>query len=186
MLLCYYVCVMLDFPNLTLSLDDINMLKALTLNVLTSGYDMEKGSRPLAIIYCIYYRLMKTNLNPQAIFKNPHESTLLIQSSTQNATISITKMIRWDDITLPNEWLLENVAKLANVVNRSMDVDLIQQYLDGTVKINFVDLNISGRVQRPLVIEERRNSFASSVTTEGFQKRDRNIDDLLASSSDLK
>jgi hypothetical protein len=29
------------FPNLTLSLDDINILKALTSNVLTSGYDME-------------------------------------------------------------------------------------------------------------------------------------------------
>jgi hypothetical protein len=29
------------FPNLTLSLDDINILKALTLNVLTSGYDIE-------------------------------------------------------------------------------------------------------------------------------------------------
>jgi hypothetical protein len=42
------------FPNLTLSLDDINILKALTLNVLTSGYDMEEGSRPLAIIYRIY------------------------------------------------------------------------------------------------------------------------------------
>jgi hypothetical protein len=39
------------FPNLTLSLDDINILKALTLNVLTSGYDMEEGSRPLTIIY---------------------------------------------------------------------------------------------------------------------------------------
>jgi hypothetical protein len=52
------------FPNLTLSLDDINILKALTLYVLTFGYDMEESSRPLAIIYQIYYRLMKTNLDP--------------------------------------------------------------------------------------------------------------------------
>jgi hypothetical protein len=43
------------FPNLTLSLDDINILKTLTLNVLSSGYDMEEGSKPLAIIYRIYY-----------------------------------------------------------------------------------------------------------------------------------
>jgi hypothetical protein len=55
------------FPNLTLSLDDINILKALTLNVLTSGYNMEEGSRPLTIIYRIYYRLLKTNLDPQAV-----------------------------------------------------------------------------------------------------------------------
>jgi hypothetical protein len=39
------------FPNLTISLDDVNVLKALTLNVLTFGYDMEEGNRPLAIIY---------------------------------------------------------------------------------------------------------------------------------------
>jgi hypothetical protein len=38
------------FPNLSLSLDDVNMLKALTLNVLTSGYNMEEGNRPLTII----------------------------------------------------------------------------------------------------------------------------------------
>jgi hypothetical protein len=68
---------------------------------------------------------MKTNLNPQAIFKDPKGSTLLIQSSTQDATISTPKMIRWDDFTLPNEWLLENVSKPANVVTRSTDVDLI-------------------------------------------------------------
>jgi hypothetical protein len=43
------------FPNLTISLDDINILKVLTLYVLTSGYDMEEGSKPLVIIYRIYY-----------------------------------------------------------------------------------------------------------------------------------
>ena len=51
------------FLNLILSLDDINILSALTLNVLTYGYDIEEGSRPFAIIYRIYYRLMKTNLD---------------------------------------------------------------------------------------------------------------------------
>jgi hypothetical protein len=66
------------FPNLTISLDDINILKALTLNVLTSGYDMEEGSKPLSIIYRIYYKLMKTNLDPQAVIKNAGQSTLLI------------------------------------------------------------------------------------------------------------
>ena len=118
------------FPNLTLSLDDINMLKALTLNVLTSSYDMEEGSKPLTIIYRIYYRLMKTNLNPQVVIKDSGGSTLLIQSSTQDANILTPKMIRWDEISLPNEWLLENVAKPSQVVTDTFNVDLIQQYLD--------------------------------------------------------
>jgi hypothetical protein len=70
------------FPNLTLALNDIHILKALTLNVLTSGYDMKKGSRNLAIIYRIYYKLLKTNLDPCVVIKNAGNSTLLIQSST--------------------------------------------------------------------------------------------------------
>ena len=77
------------FPNMSVSLDDINFLDALTLNIKTKGYDMREGSRPLAIIYRIYYKLMKTSLNPQAIFRDPQGSTMLIQSSTQDATISI-------------------------------------------------------------------------------------------------
>jgi hypothetical protein len=32
------------FPNLTLALNDIHIFKALTLNVVTSGYDVEEGS----------------------------------------------------------------------------------------------------------------------------------------------
>jgi hypothetical protein len=91
------------FPNMSVSLDDIHVLKSLTLNLQTKGYDMEEGSRPLAIIYRIYYWLMKTNLNPQAIFKDPNGCTLLIQSSTQNASISVPKMIQWDKLTLPDE-----------------------------------------------------------------------------------
>ena len=70
------------FPNLTLALNFIHILKALTLNVLTSGYDMKEGSRPLAIIYQIYYKLLKTNLDPGVVIKNSSNSTLLIQTST--------------------------------------------------------------------------------------------------------
>jgi hypothetical protein len=77
------------FPNLTLALNDVNIVNTLTLNVLTSGYNMTKGSKPLAIIYHIYYKLLKTNLNPQAVIKNTGNSTLLIQSSTQDANIRI-------------------------------------------------------------------------------------------------
>jgi hypothetical protein len=167
------------FSNLTLSLDDINILKALTLNVLTSGYDMEEGSRPLAIIYRIYYKLMKTNLDPQAVIKSAGQSILLIQSSIHDVNIQIPKMIRWDEINLPNEWLLENVSKPPRVVNDSSSLDYIQQYLDGSVKINFSDLNISNRIQRPLLDNERRNSFAGSTTTEGLHKRDKEIEDLI-------
>ena len=53
----YFNC----YPNLTLALDDPNIVKALTLNIASSGYIMEEGSKSLALIYCIYYRLLVLN-----------------------------------------------------------------------------------------------------------------------------
>jgi hypothetical protein len=117
---------------------------------------------------------------------HPNGCTLLIKSSTQNASISVPKMIQWDKLTLPNEWLLENVSKPANMATTSSNVDIIEQYLNGDVKINFADLYPSGHVQRPLANENRRNSFASSATIEGIRRKDKEIDDLLAIASKLK
>ena len=58
-------------PDLTLSLDDGALEKALTLKINTIGYQMIEGSRLLALVYRIYYKLLKTNLNPQALLKDP-------------------------------------------------------------------------------------------------------------------
>ena len=42
-------------------------MDALTLNVKTDDYYMKDGLEPLAIIYRIYYKLMKTTLDPQTM-----------------------------------------------------------------------------------------------------------------------
>ena len=46
----YFNC----YPDISLALDDPNIVKGLTLNILTSGYDMDEGSKPFALIYRIY------------------------------------------------------------------------------------------------------------------------------------
>jgi hypothetical protein len=56
--------------------------------------------------------------------------------------------------------------------------------LDGSVKISFSDLNISNRIQRPLLMDEKRIFFAGSTTTEGLHTRDKEIEDLVFSSHD--
>ena len=70
----YFNC----YLDLTLALDDLNIVKALTLNIASSGYHMEKGSKPFTLIYRIYYRLLGTQINPS--------ETMLIQCSTQCST----------------------------------------------------------------------------------------------------
>ena len=77
----YFNC----YPNFALSLSNRNIMDALTLNIKTNGYYMKEGSEPLAIIYRIYYKLMKTTLDPQSIVDpSPKGQTLLLQASTRN------------------------------------------------------------------------------------------------------
>ena len=85
----YFDC----YPDISLALDDPNIVKALTLNVLTSGYDMDEGSKPFALIYRIHYRLLGTQFNPYARIRDPESKTMLIQCSTPDAKVQIPKMI---------------------------------------------------------------------------------------------
>ena len=80
----YFNC----YLDLTLTLDDPNIVKALTLNIASSGYHMEEGSKPFALIYHIYYKLMGTQMNPCAMIpREPSGKTMLIQCSTPDAKI---------------------------------------------------------------------------------------------------
>ena len=87
----YFNC----YPNFFLILSDRNIMDALTLNVKTDGYYMKKGSKPLAIIYRIYYKLMKTTLDPQSMVEpSPKGHTLLLQASTLNSRLRVPQQIQ--------------------------------------------------------------------------------------------
>ena len=99
---------------------------------------MEEGSKPSTLIYRIYYRLLGTQLNLGArINREPAGKTMLIQCSTPDAKVQVPKMIHWQDVKLPTEWLLEQETPLAKPAFDELDLTHIQQYLDVTVKISF-------------------------------------------------
>ena len=162
----YFNC----YPDITLALDDPNIVKALTLNIASSGYHMEEGSKPFALIYRIYYKLLGTQLNPCArINREPAGKTMLIQCSTLDAKVQVPKMIQWQDVKLPTEWLLEQESPLAKPAFDDLDLTNIQQYLDGTEKISFQN-------NQPLRINEGRHSF---VGFESISKRDQDLNEFL-------
>ena len=105
--------------------------------------NMLEGSHSIALIYRIYYKCMKINLNVHALVKNLKDKTLLIQSSTNNANVRIPKPILWKDINLPSVWLLDNESYQSKIQNDTVNLEYIQQYLDGTVKISFDDLRLN-------------------------------------------
>ena len=79
-------------------------------------------------------------------------------------------MIQCQDINLPKEWLLEQETPPTKPVFDELDLDHIQQYLDGTFKISFHD-------NKPLRINEGRHSFARS---ESISKRDQDLNEFFA------
>jgi hypothetical protein len=98
---------------------------------------MMKNALPLNIVYRIYYKLMKTTLEPHALLESSNGQTLLLQCNTQNSTICIPKQICWDDIILPNKWILENLVPLPKIENNVTNLDYITQTNDGTIGLNF-------------------------------------------------
>ena len=127
--------------DLTLSLDDGAPEKALTLKINTSGYHMIEESRHIALVYRIYYKLLKTNLNPQALTKDPKDQTLLLQASNEDINVNVPKMIKWKDIKLPEEWDLPNkmpptIPKPINIAETD-NLESVTQFHDGTIKIRF-------------------------------------------------
>ena len=88
---------------------------------------MHDGSHTLALIYRIYYKYIKTNLNVHALIKSPKDKTLLIQSSLEHANIQIPKTILWKDIELPSHWMLDNENRSSNFQrSRVVDLDHVQ------------------------------------------------------------
>ncbi|KAI8571991.1 hypothetical protein RHMOL_Rhmol01G0164100 [Rhododendron molle] len=147
--------------HLDRGLKDKNILKALTLNIQTAGAitNMLEGIHPLALIYRIYYKCMKTNLNIHALVKSPKDKTVLIQSNT-NANIQVPKTISWNDITLPTSWVSENDSYPHKIQNDTVDLDYIKQYLDGTVRISFDQQ----RINPPLRIKELSIETSSQIS----------------------
>ena len=135
------------------------------------------SSEPFALIYCIYYKLLGTQLNPGArINREPVGKTMLIQCSTPNTKVEVPKMIQWQDVKLPTECLLEQESPLAKPAFDELDLTNIQQYLDGSVKISFQN-------NQPLKINEGRHSFVggrhSFAGSESISKRDQDLNEFL-------
>ncbi len=103
----YFNC----YPNFAVSLTDEIVLQILELDIETSGYNMLEGAQSLVIVYKIYYKLMKTTLEPQTLMESPKGKTLLLQASTSDSHTRVSTQINWNEVKLPNRWLIRNVTQ---------------------------------------------------------------------------
>ncbi|CAL9014719.1 unnamed protein product, partial [Prunus brigantina] len=166
-------------------LNDPHILKTLTLNIKTSGYNVLPGTQPLALVYRIYYKVTGTNMNFQALNKSPKDQTLLIQSCTPDANIRIPHTVKWSEITLPTDWTLVTESQPMPIQRSLNNLDYIRQYMDGSVKINFqhqpkstVQLQQLPTPSPSKRHEPARHSSASSSTTVRDLELEKDLIDL--------
>ncbi|XP_057454897.1 uncharacterized protein LOC130746323 [Lotus japonicus] len=143
------------YPDLTVSLDDKNILDVLFLNIKLHGYDMKEGSIPITLIYRVQYKVM--NSIKSHFLKTSCEKsgeTTLFLTDNKKANIIVPKTIQWNDITLPEKWSIERATPAQSIV--TPDFRDVIQHQTGQVDLVF----------------DRRNSFSlprSIRTKEDFR-----------------
>jgi len=86
------------FTDFSIFLSDPNVNKALTLNLQTSGFDLEPRSENIFVTYRIHYKAM-TSLAPCAKQYTPKGLSTLLQANPRNNIIT-PKALKWDEIRL--------------------------------------------------------------------------------------
>ncbi|KAL5127898.1 polyprotein [Glycine soja] len=136
----YFNC----YLNKTVSLMDRNILDSLFLNIHFHGLDMKEGSIPAALIYRIQYKVMNTCASRVLLQPQKGETTLFITDMTK-ANISLKRIIKWDEVTLPKKWVMEKATP--SDPRPTPIIKDIKQDNSGKVEITF----------------NRRNSFSSRI-----------------------
>ena len=69
---------------------------------------MVQGTSQIALIYRVYYKCMRTNMNVGALHRSEKGETTLIKTTDPIARVSIPRSLKWNEITFPADWTLEN------------------------------------------------------------------------------
>ena len=153
------------YPNLTLSLTDRNLFEAVSLHIQTQGYNYLPGSETISVIYRIHYKVMNT-LTPNAILRSEPGKTIVIDSNCLTTNIAIPKLIKWEEIDFPHEWVVQDAVPPVNIMNRNLNQ--ITQTPEGDVEITFAPNKISKlsltRSSSAKRIEDYKVSYPSSLS----------------------
>ena len=127
------------YPNLQLSLTDVNIFDALTLLVKTHGYNYAPGTEVISICYRIYYKPLYT-LNPKCkLFEMNHNETIIFETNFNRSRITTRRPIKWEEIEFPESWVAEDEIAPKQVTDEKPTQ--IIQTPEGTVHIQFENRN---------------------------------------------
>ncbi|KAF6139710.1 hypothetical protein GIB67_006658, partial [Kingdonia uniflora] len=78
-------------------------------------------------------KVMNT-LCPRAILKSEPGTTVAVHSNCLTTNIAVNRLINWDELSIPTEWVLPRVVPRPRFTNQ---VNQITQTLDGDVEVTF-------------------------------------------------
>ncbi|KAK6774025.1 hypothetical protein RDI58_029264 [Solanum bulbocastanum] len=102
------------------------------------GYDYMPGNEVICICYKIYYKLLHT-LNHMCKVIDFKNETILIEINFGKSRVVTLRLIKWEEIDFPQEWVIEGATPPKNNINE--EISEIEQLNNGTVKIKFADYN---------------------------------------------
>ncbi|KAL0302165.1 UNVERIFIED_CONTAM: hypothetical protein Scaly_3040400 [Sesamum calycinum] len=140
--------------------DDPTLKYALCLDVKTEGFDMMSGAQNVILMYRICYKAMNTVVPDMKKISNqdPNTTTLFITDIAKSNTV-VPKTISWDQVKLPDKWILEEGTRPVKQENRKLNE--IIEYQDGTVEIKFSKERIVRLITDPKEEIPKRNSTSS-------------------------
>ena len=153
------------YPDFMVDLSCPMTTEALKLDVHVQGDELF-AFKNFVVIYRVYFRLMSTNLNTR--FVNPlplnSQETVLLQIEEDKPTVFTPKLLKWDEITLPDELELQEPQPSAKIERR--DIDQIIEESDGRVILKFRSLSIKENISNPRPSNNRRSFSDFSSTLE--------------------
>ncbi|EYU18270.1 hypothetical protein MIMGU_mgv1a018017mg, partial [Erythranthe guttata] len=158
----YFSC----FPNFTLSLTDPTLMHALCLDIKSEGFNMMQGAENIILLYRIQYKVMNTVIPRIKEIPTQHRA---------KSNLKVPKTITWDQVNLPEKWVLEKASEPVKQENRELEE--IIEYPDGDVEIKFstqriAHLNLGRKSTSSVPISqfERDNLLGTKFTTDGVNQ----------------
>ncbi|KAG5577364.1 hypothetical protein H5410_057498 [Solanum commersonii] len=131
----YFNC----YPNFSIDINDPNVMDSLTINVKTKNLNNKINTREIAIIYQVYYRVMKTHLAPKARNESIKGETMLMEANHEHSSIFVPCLLQWKDIFSSNDWRFENITQPFSFHSERYQIERVVQFPDGSIKLKFLD-----------------------------------------------
>ena len=144
------------YPDFSVDLICPMALKSLKLDIHVQGDEFFNYSN-FIVIYRVYFRLLSTNLNTKfsiPLPSNPKE-TVLLEIKDDKTSIFTPKLLKLDEIIIPEEFVIEN-NKPTPLIERD-EIDQIIEEPNGRVTLKFKSFRESETKAEPSIL--RRSFF---------------------------